>query len=364
MTTSGTDIAAVQSRFASFVGRLPRGERLGVVCHSDVDGLGAAAITARTLTRLGFQVTVHVIRIGETAWHVPLRARLGDSRIAGLFVLDLGSRPEPLLEDCPTLLIDHRRPEGVPPGATLISGHYDDPMPTSGLLAYWCCGALAATSKLKWIAALSILGEQGENKRFPLLPEEQSRYGRAVLRDATALLKAARRAAAGYVHPALALLLRASEPAALLDHASIEAQLLHAARQEVNAAFAEWKKAAPQFSAKTALVRVNSPCQVQPLLAQMWRRQLPSHLVICANTGLRPGEVHACIRGPDDVCVADFFREHGLPAAADALLRCPDPEGGLVVTFTEWRNLTARLGFAGATSTEPHAAIQHAMANM
>lgn len=363
MATVGTDIAAVQSRFAGFVDRVRHRQRLGIVCHSDVDGLAAAAITARTLARLGFRAAVHVTRIGETAWHPSLRARLKAARNAGLVVLDQGSRPEPLLDNCPTLLIDHHRPEGVPPDASLITGYYDDPVPTSGLLAYWCCGAVAETSDLKWIAALSILGEHGKTDRFPLLREAQLRYGAAALRDASTLLKTARRSAAGYVRPALSLLLRADGPAALVQGASTEARRLHAARQEVNAAFAECKKAVPQFSAMAALVRVSSPCQVHPLLAQMWRRQLPSHLVICANTGLRPGEVHACIRGPDDVCVADFFRERGLPAAADALRRCSDPEGALVITFPEWREMASRLGFEGAAA-DFYLATHRAAANM
>ncbi len=148
-----------------------------------------------------------------------------------------------------------------------------------------------------------------------------------------------------------------------MQGASTEARRLHAARQEVNAAFAECKKAVPQFSAMAALVRVNSPCQVHPLLAQMWRRQLPSHLVICANTGLRPGEVHACIRGPDDVCVADFFRERGLPAAADALRRYSDPEGALVISFPEWRKMASRLGFEEAAAGS-YLATHRAAANM
>ena len=83
-----------------------------------------------------------------------------------LLVADLGSRGRPILEGVPTLLIDHHRPDGVPPGATLITGYGREPTPTSGLLAYWAAGAVADVDDLLWIAAISLLSDLGDDAPF------------------------------------------------------------------------------------------------------------------------------------------------------------------------------------------------------
>ena len=39
------------------------------------------------------------------------------------------------------------------------------------------------------------------------------------------------------------------------------------------------KKAAPVFAGSVALVRISSPCQIHPLIAQIWRSRLPRYIV-------------------------------------------------------------------------------------
>jgi len=54
----------------------------------------------------------------------------------------------------------------------------------------------------------------------------------------------------------------------------------------------EAKKAAPVFSNRVALIRLDTPCQVHPLIAQIWRTRLPQYIVISANEGYLPGRVN------------------------------------------------------------------------
>ena len=55
-----------------------------------------------------------------------------------------------------------------------------------------------------------------------------------------------------------------------------------AAREEVRRELDEAKKAAPVFAGDVALVRVDSLCQVHPLVAQIRRTRLPKYVVITA----------------------------------------------------------------------------------
>ncbi len=82
---------------------------------------------------------------------------------------DLGSRAKSILPGRPTLLIDHHRPEGIPPGAELITGYDEEPTPTSGLLAYWCDQGVVAIDDLAWIAAISLLSDLGDHAPFAVL---------------------------------------------------------------------------------------------------------------------------------------------------------------------------------------------------
>ncbi|MEJ7713839.1 MAG: hypothetical protein WKF84_29330 [Pyrinomonadaceae bacterium] len=50
-----------------------------------------------------------------------IATRVREHNPEALFVLDLGSSGEPVVEGVPTCLIDHHRPEGVPQGRCLLA---------------------------------------------------------------------------------------------------------------------------------------------------------------------------------------------------------------------------------------------------
>ena len=180
----------MRDRFRRFAAGLVPGRPVAVLCHSDADGLAAGAILARALRRAGHAVAVEVTGKGEDAWRSAVADRLARHAPQALLVADLGSRDRPVLGGVPTLLIDHHRPDGVPPGATLITGYGREPTPTSGLLAYRAAGAIAEVDDLLWIAAVSLLSDLGDDAPFAELEEARRRYKITPLREATSLLNA------------------------------------------------------------------------------------------------------------------------------------------------------------------------------
>lgn len=337
-------IQASQQQFSQFLAQCGRDRPIGVLCHSDADGLAAGAILARTLTQLGHPVAIEVTAKGENAWSDTVRQRLERHAPQALLVADLGSRSQALL-DLPTLLIDHHRPTGTPPAATLITGYGHEPTPTSGLLAYWCCQAVAAVDDLLWIAAISLLSDIGDRAPFVELTQARQQYKATPLRTATTLLNAPRRSSSGDARPALALLLRADGPRAVIAGSAPEAAQLDAARAEVNAALAEAKKAAPTFSANVALVRMHTPCQVHPLIAQIWRTRLPKYIVLSANTGYMPGYVHFSARSARGVNVLEFLRQHAPADVDERYGNGHDQASGGALRYAAWNAFVAGLGF-------------------
>jgi single-stranded-DNA-specific exonuclease len=275
---------------------VPRGARVVVFCHFDADGLAAGALFGRALPRLGFgDVTVVPSLRGESAFDDATRARLAALSPDALVVTDLGVHRAGVLPEVPTLLVDHHRPEGTPEGrVTVISGYAWEPIPCSAWLAYELLAPLADIDDLLWLAAVGTISDLGEKAPWPALAEATRRHTAKWLKEAVTLVNAARRASAFDVATPLALLMHADGPRAVSDDDAAGADRLRAYRAEVNAALAVARRQAPTFArdgSPWALVPLDSPCQIHPLIAQQWRGRLPKHAVIAANRGYLPGVV-------------------------------------------------------------------------
>jgi single-stranded DNA-specific DHH superfamily exonuclease len=287
-----------------------------VLSHFDADGLSAAAILLRALRQAGWNSEPLVVGKTGSPWEVETRDRIAAFKPAGLIVADLGTRYEPVLPDCPTLVVDHHVPTGEPHDAVTISGNGLDPEPTTALLAWWAASALGEQSNLLWLAAIGLIGDMADGLGFPELDEAQARWGKTVLRDATSLINAPRRTALADAGPALRLLLTADGPKRITKGDDADALALHAAKAEVRAAMDEGKRVAPLVMGDVALIGLNSPCQIHPLIAQQWRGRLKDKIVIAANRGYRTGWVHFAARSASGRNLIAFLAEHR-PAGAD-----------------------------------------------
>lgn len=321
--------AVAGEMFTSFLGALPKGTAtdIHILTDADADGLPAGALLLRALHAAGYpRVTVETRGKFENAWMPAVHERLRARAPECLLIADLGTRPDVLLPGVPTLLIDHHAPFGVPPGATLLTSYGTEPTATTGLLALWCAQAVAPAlaGDLQWMAGISLLSDLGDKAPFAELAESKKRFGVTALKDLTSLLNAPRRTAVGDASPAMRLLLRAESPKQALATSSPELAALRAAKVEVGAALATARKAPPRFSTKwrkelgadMIAVRIDTPCQVHPLVAQIWRPRFPKAVVFGVNVGFRPGFVHFAGRAPKTVNLVQFLRAH-TPAGAD-----------------------------------------------
>jgi single-stranded-DNA-specific exonuclease len=283
-----------RAAFETFLTGVGRDRHLVIFCHFDADGLAAGALLARGITRLGYSaVTVVPSERGESAFADGARARLAALDPAALIVTDLGINRAGVLPAVPTLFVDHHMPEGEPSGVTVVSGYGWEPIPCSAWLAYELLAPLTDLDDLAWIAAVGIISDLGERAPWPPLTAVKKRFGATALKEAVALVNAARRAPAFDIATPLNLLMEADGPKVLATDEARGAARLRAYREEVGAALKEARRAAPRFAVGQpwALLRFSSPCQVHPLIAQQWRGRLPKYIVIAANDGYLPGVV-------------------------------------------------------------------------
>ena len=298
------DAALPAARMATeaFFAALPRTARLVVFCHFDADGLAAGAVAGRALERLGYaDVRVVPSGRGESAFGDEARARLRAMAPGALVVTDLGVKAAGVLPGVPTLYVDHHLPDGLPdgPGVTVVSGYAWDPVPNSAWMMWELLAPLGARGgapidDLLWVAAVGTISDLGEKAPWERLPAVRKQYTAKWLKEAVALVNAARRATAFDVETPLELLMRADGPRAVSEDDALGAGRLRAYRDEVGAALAEARKRAPLFAgggSPWAMVPVSSGCQIHPLIAQQWRGRLPKHAVMGANSAYLPGVV-------------------------------------------------------------------------
>ncbi|WMT92917.1 phosphoesterase [Pelagibacterium sp. H642] len=316
-----------------------------VLTHNDADGLSAAALLKRAFRRAGKVTRVRILRRGENPWSNAVREEVMQSANAGLLVTDLGVRAEPINAETCTVFIDHHVPQGVPTGATVISGYGEQPTPTSSLLAWQCAGALADVDDLLWLAALGIIGDLGSKASFDELATAKRRYSATALQQATALINASRRASAGDARPAFDLLTKAGSPRDVISGNHPETAILRSAQLEVNAALQTAKRVAPKIRNGVALILFDSPCQVHPLIAQTWRVRLKGNIVIAANSGYRQGWVHFSARSATGTNLVDFLRERAPEGADENYGSGHEQATGGALRPDAWNEFVGKLGF-------------------
>jgi single-stranded-DNA-specific exonuclease len=208
-----------------------------------------------------------------------------------------------------------------------------------------------------WLAAISLLSDLGDKAPFPELAQAKKLYGSSALRELTSLLNAPRRSASGNASSALQLLLLGSSPKELLTRkdpllGGLRAEL-QAAREEVIEALSSVRKLPPRFStamreelgADLVAIRMATPCQVHPLVAQQWRARFPRSVILGVNTGFRPGWVHFSGRAPKGVNLIRFLANHRTQGADDAYGDGHDEAAGGALPVPVWNLFAKELGF-------------------
>lgn len=351
ITSQSPTLATAKQAFTEFVNRIPKSASVVAVQDSDADGVTAGVVWQRALERAGFERVQRVIPDRErNPWTPANREKVQALDPDYLFVMDLGSRNEPILASTPTCFIDHHHPEGVPEGDTLISAYTWDPIPNTSWLAWTLSQEIADVADLDWIAAIGTLSDLGEKAPFELLTTAKKKYTAKYLKEATALINASRRASHYVPEAAAVALLNHSDPKSLVNSSSPEVEQLRQARKEVKVELEAARKVAPVFAGKVALLRLNSPCQIHPLIAQSWRGRLPGYVVIAANEGYLPGRVNFSARS-NSINVLEFLRSHPLPDGDGSYANGHDQASGGSLPQDRWHQLLTQLGFSDAV---PH----------
>lgn len=110
------NFAAAQKSLNAFLAKIEKQSRVVCLHDSDADGLTAGVVWQRALEKLGF---TNLKRLSATRERNAFLPQTKEIIVAEnpdfLFVMDLGSQPNKIVENVPTCFIDHHRPGGVLP---------------------------------------------------------------------------------------------------------------------------------------------------------------------------------------------------------------------------------------------------------
>ena len=322
-----------------------------VCAHFDADGLTSAALLVRAwgLWR-NARPEVRIVGRGENVWDAEFAHSLEGVELDGLVFADLGMRETAPRPEVPLCIIDHHVSTGVPNGAVVIHGEGMEPTPSTALLAYYCAKGLVGerAEEWLWLAAMGLVGDMAED--FAEVEAAKKAYGITNIRKAVSLVNAPRRGASGDATPALELLLKAESPKDVLSGGYPETEVCLQAKEEVKAATAEARRAAPKFSSKlgseVAIVMIDTPCQVHPVIAQQWAGRLKLAKVFVANRGYVPGRVHFSGRTKGEGSLIKWLAEHRPEGASPEHYGNGHPKAaGGALDVEVWNGWVKKLGF-------------------
>ncbi len=288
-----------------------------VASDSDVDGLAAAVIVERALTALGGAPHVLPARRGEHVHHSNMLGRIRALGPSCLIVVDMGSRPQPILPGTPTLIVDHHHAAaGVPPGAVVVNGYDRQPVAPSSVLAHVVCRTVPGDDSRAWLAALGAIADLGSAAPFRGvlgIGAGGSRWTRAA-----ALLPAARRPDPPDAAVALELLRHASSVDDVTSGVLPQTRILEQYQEQVRAEIDRCARVPPVIAGNVALIRFSSGAQAHPVVATRWSHRLRPRIVLAANDGYLAGRTNFSVRCRADIDLVAWLRSLPFTPSADA----------------------------------------------
>jgi single-stranded-DNA-specific exonuclease len=278
-----------------------------VACDSDVDGLTSAVIVERAVNARGGTVCIVPVRRGEHIHHPLMRGRIERLRPQRLVVLDMGSRPQAILPELPTLVLDHHDASaGGPPGALVVNGYDRPPVAPTSVLAYIVCRTIPSLQRSAWLGALGAVADLRSADAFRDVLG--IRASGSAWRRAASLLNAARRAETPNPTVALNALRHAAAVDDITSGRVAETSLLKQYQSQVRGDIDRCARIAPAIAGNVALVRLSSGAQVHPILAIRWARRLKTRIVIVANDGYLRGRTNFAVRCECDTDLVVWLR--------------------------------------------------------
>lgn len=329
------DFERVSRDFEKVFFEIKKEDKILILTHVDSDGVSSGAILYKILYSLNFKnFNVIFPNKGENGYSEGVKKRLKEYNPDILFILDLGSYETQFDNIKKIILIDHHKPEGVPYNGVLFSSFPPPPYISTSYLAF----LIFYFSKLNpkdYIGLLGEVGDYGIDIDAPLIQELFKKYKKKDISYISSLINSARRVKEFDIELSFKYLIESENFSDLLSDSSYKKKL-EEYKEVIKEDIDKWKRAKPKFIKKIAIIEINSPNLIHPVIAQIWKNILDKYIVICANFGYIENKVSFSMRTSLNISLLEFLRNFLEPSIEEDLGFGHERATGGIVSIEKW----------------------------
>lgn len=332
------DLEKLSKDFFENIKEIKKESKILILTHVDSDGVSSGVLLYKYLYDKDFK-NIHLIypKKGENGYSENVKKEIHNINPNILFILDLGSYKTKFNNIDKIILIDHHKPEGIPENGILISSFPPPPFISTSYLLY----LILKNDNYELYDYIGLIGEIGDYgflEDTPFFKEILKKYKKSELSLVSSLINSARRVKEYDIETSIKYLIESKNFDDLIKEKELKNRLLFY-KEKIKKDIDKWKRTKPKFIKNIALIEINSPNLIHPVIAQIWKSILNKYIVICANYGYIENRVSFSMRTSLDISLLSFLRKYLNPSIEEDLGFGHERATGGIVDLEKWNLL-------------------------
>lgn len=328
--------------FLDNISNIDKEDKIVILTHVDSDGVSSGALLYKALINNGFKnINIIYPKKGENGFSENVKNKIKQISPDILFFMDLGSYPIKLNNIKKIIIIDHHKPEGVPDKGILLTSFPPPPYISTSYLAFLLLKEINYNPK-DYLGIIGEIGDYGLEVDAPHIKDLIKNYKKKELSLISSLVNSARRVKEFDIETSLKYLIESNEFEDLVIDSEYRKKLLYY-RELIKKDVDKWKKTKPKFIKNIAIIEIESPNLIHPIIAQIWRNILEKYIVICANFGYIENKVSFSMRTSLDISLLSFLRRYLEPSIEEDLGFGHERATGGIIDNEKWFNLIKKI---------------------
>lgn len=336
------DLTKLSHIFLENISDIDKKDRIIILTHVDSDGVSSGVLLYKVLTDKDYKnIDIIYPKKGENGYSERIKNLINSSKPDFLFFMDLGSYPLNFDNIRKIILIDHHKPEGIPNNGVLLSSFPPPPYISTSYLAYLLLKEINYNPK-DYLGLIGEVGDYGLEVDAPYFKELIKKYKKKNISLVSSLINSARRVKEFDIKTSLKYLINSENFEDLLIDSEYMKKLLYykdVIKEDVD----KWKRTKPKFIKNIAIIEINSPNLIHPIIAQIWRNVLEKYIIICANFGYLKDKVSFSIRTNLDISLLSFLRKYLKPSIEEDLGFGHERATGGIIDLEKWFDLIKKI---------------------
>ena len=328
--------------FLDNISNIDKEDRIVILTHVDSDGVSSGALLYKTLINRGYKnIDIIYPKKGENGFSENIKNKIKQISPDILFFMDLGSYPIEINNVKKIIIIDHHKPEGVPDKGVLLTSFPPPPYISTSYLAFLLLKEINYNPK-DYLGIIGEIGDYGLEVDAPYIKDLIKNYKKKELSLVSSLINSARRVKEFDIDTSLKYLIESNEFEDLVIDSEYKKKLLYY-RELIKKDIDKWKKTKPKFIKNIAIIEIDSPNLIHPIIAQIWKNILEKYIVICANFGYIENKVSFSMRTSLDISLLSFLRRYLEPSIEEDLGFGHERATGGIIDNEKWFNLIKKI---------------------